>query len=153
MKDILPFLDGCDALVSGQTPPEIISKAITLIEDPTYWCGEHTACIRTYHETSDGIPYLLDTCCKVSDPRATCLSVEGAVARACNDLGITPPVLQRRLDQWTLDYLNDEGVTVYGQVADIWCEVSIGWFGEKYGHQEVLYLLNYIYEKVSASSR
>jgi len=77
------------------------------------------------------------------------LNVEGAVARACNNFGIVPPVLQRQLDQWTLDYLNDRGVTVYGQQQGIWCDVGIGWFGEKYTHEESLNLLHYIYGKVS----
>lgn len=149
MKDILPFLEGCDTLIGGQTLPEIIHKAIVLIEDPIHWCGAHVACIQTHHKTSDGIPYLLDTACKINDPRATCLNVEGAVARACNNFGIVPPVLQRQLDQWTLDYLNDRGVTVYGQQQGIWCDVGIGWFGEKYTHEESLNLLHYIYGKVS----
>lgn len=149
MKDILPFLRGCDTLISGQSLPEIIRKAITLIEDPAHWCGQHVACIHTSHETSDGIPYQLDTVCKINDPRATCLNVEGAVARACNSLGIVPPMLQRQLDQWTLDYLNSVGTTAYGQVQSIWCEVTIGWFGEKYTHEESMNLLRFIHGRIT----
>ena len=149
MKDILPFLSQCDTLMSGQTLPEIIHKAILLIEDPIHWCGRHAACIHERAATTDGIEYLIDTVCKIDDPQATCLNVEGAVARACNNMGIVPPVLQRQLDQWVLDYLNSKGITSYGQVQSPYNGYTIGWFGERYTHEEALNLLHFIYGRVS----
>lgn len=149
VTNILSFLKHCDTLMSGQSLPEIIHKATLLIEDPIHWCGSHTACIHQRVSTSDGIPYLLDNACSINDPRATCLNVEGAVARACNDAGIVPPILSKALDQWTLDYLNERDVTMFGQEQSAWNPYTIGWFGEYYSHDEAMNLLHHIYGRVS----
>lgn len=148
VKDIFPFLSQCNTLTSGQTLPEIIHKAIVLIEDPAYWCGNHLACILTYVQTSSGIPYVIDTPCRINDQRATCLNVEGAVARACNNMGIVPPFLVHALDQWTLEYLRINGFNC-DEEAGAWNPYTIGWFGEYYSHDEAMNLLRYIYGKVS----
>lgn len=148
MKEILPFLSQCDTLTSGQSLAEIIHKAIILIEDPVYWCGNHVACIRTEEQTPSGIPYVIDTACRINDQRATCVNLEGAVARSCNNWGILPPFLIRALDQWTLDYLKSVGRPV-GDEPSIWNPYSVSWFSSHYGHDEALNLLHYIYGVVS----
>lgn len=149
MKDIAPFLAECDTLTSRQTLPQIIHKAIVLLEDPVHWCGRHVACRRVEMHTTDGIGYVLETPCRINDPSATCVNIEGAVARACNDRGIAPPALMRALDQWTLDYLNSLGVTGYGTEQGAWNEHGVGWFGEHYVYEEAMNLLRYILERVS----
>ena len=139
----------CDTLVSGQTLPQIIDKAIRLIEDPVYWCGAHTACIRTHTTTESGIEYTIDTPCRINDPSATCLNAEGAVARACNNHGILPPFLIKLLDQLTLEYLQANGRSWIDEESGAWNPYTIGWFGEYYNHTEALNLLHHIYGRVS----
>ncbi len=149
MLDTLSFLSNCELLTSGQTLPEIIHKAIVLIEDPAYWCGLHKACIREHLKMDDGREYSRCTPCRINHPDATSVNVEGAVARACNNEGIIPPKLLQLLDQSVLNYLNDRGVTYVGTESGIWNPHDVGWFCYQYGHDHAMNLLHEVYGKVS----
>lgn len=149
MNDILSFLSQCETLTGGQSPAQIFHKAIVLIEDPIYWCGAHKACIRHFHTTPDGRAYYWDVACRINDPRATCVNVEGAVARACNNEGIIPPYLLRYLDESVLAYLKEHNITGFGENCDAWNPYDIGWFCEYFGHEHAMNLLHEIYGRVS----
>jgi hypothetical protein len=149
MNDISGFLKQCEALTSGQSLAEIIHKAIVLIDDPSYWCGQHRACIREHLNTQSGLPYIVEMQCRINDPRATCVNIEGAVARACNNLGVLPPFLIRYLDEAALAYLNTRGIGAFGTEPSIWNEYDVGWFGQQYGHEHAVNLLHEIYARVS----
>lgn len=149
MADALSFLGACETLTSGQSLAEIIHKAIVLIEDDVYWCGQHKACIREFLRTSDGREYSRCSPCKINDPRATSVNVEGAVARACNDEGIIPPPLLTLLDQAVLDYLRTLGLTHVDAQCGINNPYDAGWFCEHYGHDHTMNLLHGIYQRVA----
>lgn len=144
MNDISSCISRCETMTGGQTLAQIIHKAIVLIEEPEYWCGQHRACIRQ-HFVKDGIEYWWDLPCRVNDPRATCVNIEGAVGRACNDEGIMPPFLLKYLDECVLAYLRKLGANWVGETCDVWNPYDVGWFGETYGHDHALNLLHEIY--------
>lgn len=149
MNDIHAFLSRCETLTGGQTPAQIFDKAIRLIEDPIYWCGQHKACIRQFLTTPDGREYYWERACRINDPRATCVNVEGAVARACNNEGIIPPYLINYLDKSALEYLKARGINDFGEECGAWSPYDIGWFCERYGHEHAMNLLHEIYGRVS----
>jgi hypothetical protein len=149
MIDSLSFLKNCEALTGGQTAAQIFHKAIVLIEDPIYWCGSHKACIRGHYRTEDGREYSWCSPCRINDPRATSVNIEGAVGRACNNEGIIPPFLLSYLDRAVLIYLRSIGATFVGSDAGVWNPYDVGWFGERYGHDHAMNLLHEIYGWVS----
>lgn len=148
MKDILSFIDQCEFLTNGQPIAEIIRKAAALIREPQYWCGRHTACILHEAKLSDGTQYQWCSPCRINHPRAMRLNIEGAVGRACNNEGIIPPHLLRYLDESVLYYLRMRGVTGLEEEAGAWSPYDVGWFGEFYGHDHALGLLDEIYERL-----
>lgn len=149
MQDFQSFLSRCETLTSGQSLAEIFDKAIKLIDDPIFWCGRHKACVRHFLKTPDGREYWWDTPCRINDPRATCVNVEGAVARACNNEGILPPFILQYLDRAALAYLAARGVKDFGEECDAWSPYDIGWFCEMYGHEHSMNLLHELYGAAS----
>lgn len=148
MHDASSFLTQCETLTGGQPLAEIFDKAIRLLDEPIHWCGLHKACIWELSETPSGlIRCTIHMPCRINDLRATCVNVEGAVARACNNLGILPPFLIRYLDEWALAYLKARGQSGFGEAYSAWNTYDIGWFCELYGYDHAMNLLHEIYNK------
>lgn len=148
MASATEFIDQCQALISNQAMRDIFLKAYELIKDPAGWCSHHRSCIRTYAQTPSGVPYSCDIPCRTGDERATCLNLEGAVAVACNGLGILPPFIMRILDQAVLDFLKSHKVQIPPEDVGAWNPYDAGWFAEHYGHEHSLELLKRLIEEV-----
>lgn len=148
MQDITSYLGACNALHGDQPLPRIIHKAIKQIEDPQRWCARHQACVRWPVQTRDGFGGFQERVCRINDPQATCLSLTGAVGRACNNFGVVPPFLLKYLDAWVIHYARQlQPEREFGEVS-IYNPYDAGWFNEEYTHEHVLGLLNTIYEHV-----
>ena len=121
MSDVDAFLTVCSALTSHKPLWVIIEKAYIFLRDQSNWC--------------QGAQALNARCEKVriNSPSAIAWSVEGALGKFSNNLGIVPPVLLSYMDRLVEDFTG--------------CADGIGWFNDTYTHDAVLELLHAAVDK------
>lgn len=132
--DLLQSFMAGEWLTEEQSLSQILRKTIALLEDPARWTTEALARDASGERVS------------IADPSAVMFSIEGALARASNDVGVVPPAILHVLDQELLDYLGlttliDEVDTRQPAVAGILEERDLGWFNDSYSHEEILKFL------------
>jgi len=139
MDQLQSLLEG-EWLTEGQTLPQILVKTAAVLEQG--WTSQAQA-RNAYGERVHP-----------SDETAVMFSIEGAVARASNDIGFVPPPVLRILDQEVLNYLGltrliydeDNNVTDTREpaVAGIMEERDVAWFNDNYTYEEILKFFDYV---------
>jgi len=133
------YLAQCEGLTNGKSLADIIDTAIRLIDDPNHHCRGAQA------RDAKGKPV------KAGHPSAAELSLEGAVARACNDMGILPPHMMKWLDALLIDFLElmDEENPNQPALPGIMEPRDIGWFNDHYDHEVIMNFLHEAYRRAS----
>lgn len=85
MKNTTRFVND-DSIVSGKSLVQIVEEATALLGDANRWCGGAPAIDRRRRIT------------KVNSPTAVAWSIEGAIGKVSNDLGVIPPSVLHFLD-------------------------------------------------------
>ena len=85
-------------LMGGQTPQNVLLRALWVLRDPNRWTPLHRA------EDHQGKSVA------VNDPRAHKWCLEGAVAMASNAWGILPQYFMKLLDEVSLELYREEAV-------------------------------------------
>lgn len=116
------FLQGSLPLLQGQTPQNVLLRALWVLRDPNRWVSFS----RAVDEDFNSVP--------VNDPRAARWSIEGAVAAASNPEGVLPPFFMKLLDEVSLELYREESVNCLEE----YCR-----------HQHVVQVLQRAIEKVS----
>jgi len=124
MRTADSFLANCNALMHGQSPRDILRKALELLEDPDRWTPWERAM------DAQGRPV------RPESPEAVCWSVESAIAKVCGSFGIVPPYFMVLLDSVLTD--------------DLGFSMGIAYFEQHYSHEMVLGLLRKAIEKAPA---
>lgn len=114
------FLEGCDDLMTGQTPKAILQKAYDRISDKAKWTRGAVA------RNANGGKVRPDS------TEAVCWDIEGAVSLACNPYGILPPFFIKLLDG----------------VAEEYGTISSGLLNDHFSHEIVLEALSKAYNRV-----
>ena len=130
MDNSASFLAQCDALTGGLRPHEIIQFVREDLRLEQAWCQKALA------RDHGGHPV------RPNDPRVEALSIEGAVARCSNKVGIVPPSMMRLLDQMVIDFLS------LGTEVGIWEDRDVSWFNDNFDHASVLEFLDYVLERL-----
>lgn len=116
------FLEQCNALMSGQEPKLILRQAKALLLDEQRWARGALARDAAGRNV------------RPEHPTACCWSLGGAVARACNDVGILPPYFIVFIDRVVLEeFGSSDGFSV---------------FNDYYSHESVLALLDKCLERL-----
>jgi hypothetical protein len=131
MDNSASFLAQCDALTSGRSPLQILGGVRSLLRDEGRWCQQAQA--------RDSVGRTVRT----HSPDAAAWSIEGAVARSSNNVGIVPPSMLGLLDQMVIDFLG------LGTEAGIWEDRDVSWFNDNFDHASVLEFLGYVGERVA----
>jgi len=92
------FLESSRLLMEGQTPRNILLRALWVLRDPNRWVNYSRAVDDEGHAVA------------VDDPAATRWSIEGAVAMASNPHGILPQFFMKFLDEVSLALYQEESV-------------------------------------------
>lgn len=91
------FLEGSLPLMCGQTPQNVLLRALWVLRAPSRW-----VCFRRAVDANwDAVD--------VNDPRAVRWSVDGAVAAASNPQGVLAPYFQKLLDEVVLEMYGEDG--------------------------------------------
>lgn len=125
MRDSVDFLRGLDALTSGKTLKQILTEARATISDPDSWCQHRIA--------KDASGHLINP----SSPLARQWCLSGAIARASNNYGISPPGILQYLDSFLIS----------GEVKNKLEFKKAEEFNDFYQHRYVLAYLDYVIER------
>ena len=106
-------------LLEGKSPREVLRQALDIIEESDRWDPV----------TQDAAGFLT----RPQSPTAVRWSIEGAIARCCNNYGILPPYFMKLLDEVL--------VTHFG------FEWNVPYFEQHHGHDDVCTLLQLAIER------
>ena len=141
MDDTVLFTENCDALTNGQTVAEILQRALAVLQDEDRWCREYRATDAEWNRVD------------IVSPAAVRFSIEGAVGRVANDVGIIPPFILRYLDEFVLYYLGLIGHLTTPSTAGIMEERDVAWFNDSYMHEHIVAFLEQAHRRAYESGR
>lgn len=131
MDNSASFLAQCDALTSGRSPFQILGDVRSLLHDEECWCQQAQA------------RDLKGRTVRTHSPDAAAWSIEGAVAKYSNNVGVVPPSMLGLLDQMVIDFLG------FGTEVGIWEDRDVSWFNDNFDHASVLDFLDYVGERIA----